>query len=172
MEPIRLPDSVGVMDFTIVTDRNIQNPINSDEVQLNDDALIDEEHEFTDTSTFSIVFSPSGKLIIHGVCVRNRNGIPDSNGEIGNSSDDDVFNKMGQVHGGVGMFYQDDYFDAWWSCYPGLDLGLGPEPSRRRFIIYDRARFEGVDENSRWSDYLQSLDVIYINPYTGTMINR
>jgi hypothetical protein len=93
--------------------------------------------------------------------VSNRNGKRKGN----NSSKDDIFNTKDNVTDAlnpVGMFIQDDY----------AELGLGEEPSRRSFIIYDKSEFDKVDINRRWSDYLKYLEVIYINPYTGTMINR
>jgi type II secretory pathway pseudopilin PulG len=191
VKPVKLPESVIVMDLTIVPDRNVQNPANpQEEYRIDDpsflrtdaerDAMIDEPKEVSDITTFSIIFSPGGKLIIHGVRVRNRDGFVDSpsNTDI---SYDDVFNKKEQVDQkyrgfdkfdvppGAGKFYQDDYYDAAW---PGLSLG--PEPSRNGFvIIYEKDKFEQALANGRaWSDYLAKTvsDRIYINSYTGTMI--
>jgi len=191
VKPIKLPETVSVMDLTIVPDRNVQNPVNPQlEIRIDDPSLlltdaqkdtwIDEPHEVSDITTFSIIFSPAGKLVIHGVRVRNRHGFVDS----ANNTDisyDDVFNKKQQVDQkyngfdrnavppGAGMFYQDDYYGAAW---PGLSLG--PEPSRNSFVIvYERKRFEQAIANGRaWSDYLAQTapERIYINSYTGTMI--
>ena len=61
----------------------------------------------------------------------------------------------------MGMFVQDDY----------ADYGLGAETSRNGFVIYDKKRFDELDAQERFK-YLNSLEVIYINPYTGTMINN
>ena len=140
INPIRLPDSVAVMDLRI----------GSDEIDLNEE--IDGQKELTDTTTFSIVFSPSGKLVIHQV--RAINKIGQNNG----TRRDDIFNTVFYINNGIGMFVQDDNADQ--------------EPSRRSFIIYDKSEFNKVDKNRRWSDYLKYLELIYINPYTGTMINR
>jgi len=176
LRPIRLPDSVGVTDLTIVTNRNATNPTNSVEVRLDDaglsnpDILIDENHELIDLTTFSILFSPSGKLVIHGIRVRNKDGQSDNSATI---SYDDVFNKKTQVDAAVGMFYQDDYFGAAWSSY--ANLGLGPEPSRSSFVIYEKKKFiQAYRKGRAWSDCLIKLmpDAIYINPYTGTIINQ
>ena len=84
---------------------------------------------------------------------------------------DDVFNTQANVTAPVnpvGMFVQDDYFGN--GTNP--DLGLGLEPSRNSFVIYDKIEFGKVDINRRWTDYLYKLasEVIYINPYTGTII--
>jgi prepilin-type N-terminal cleavage/methylation domain-containing protein len=176
VKPIKMPESIGVMDFTIVTNRNTVNPINSQEIRLDDpalggDGLINEPFEVTDTTTFSIVFSPSGKLVAHGVQVRNRDGYVDSASNTSISSDD-VFNKKAQVDMGIGMFYQDDYFRASWSTYP--NLGLGPEPSRKSFVVYKKDRFEQAYEKGRaWSDYLVTLtnEITYVSPHTGALIS-
>ncbi|MHC4544890.1 MAG: hypothetical protein ACYSYL_10240 [Planctomycetota bacterium] len=168
MKPIKLPDSIGVMDMRYRP--NLLTPPG--------DGLIDNDGEISnldllrDTTAFSIIFSPSGKLVIHDVQVRNRDGYVDSAGNT-NISGDDIFNKKAQVDAGIGMFYQDDFFGASWSPYP--NLGLGPEPSRRSFVIYDRREFKRAYDISRaYSEYLVKLvpDVIYINPYTGTMIEK
>jgi len=166
LEPIKLPDSVGVMDLRYRP--NLLSPAG--------DGLIDADGEISnldilrDTTAFSIVFSPSGKMVIHDVRVRNRDGYVDSaaNTDISN---DDIFNKKAQVDAGIGMFYQDDCFGASWSPYP--NLGLGPEPSRRSFVIYDRREFKRAYEiGQAYSGYLNRLVPIYINPYTGTMIEK
>jgi len=143
LQPIKLPDSVGVMEV------------------VNGDSEINEDDEFTDKTTFSIIFSPSGKLVIHYVRVRNRDGKYRPMNP--NESVDDIFNSPENISNyNTGMFVQDDY---------GSD-GFQQELSRNKFRIYDKDIFEKVDEENRYDDYLKDLDIIYINPYTGTMINR
>lgn len=141
IEPIKLPDSVGVME-----------PVNSN-AEIDDNP----SGELTNKTTFSILFSPSGKLVIHDVRIRNRDGERDTSGT---NSYDDIFNKKRDVDKGIGMFYQDDY----------ANLGLDEESSLSRFIIYDKTVFNKIDAIKRWSDYLKDQKVIYISPYTGTMI--
>lgn len=191
VKPLKLPDTVTVMDLTYVLNRNESNPVNpQQEIRIDDpsllitdadrDAAIDESHEISDMTTFSVIFSPAGKLVTHGVRVRNKDGFVDSvsNTDI---SYDDVFNKKEQVDRkyngfdrnanppGAGMFYQDDYYGTAW---PGLSLG--PEPSRNSFvIIYEKDKFDQAYANRRvWSDYLTQTATkrIFINSYTGTMI--
>lgn len=177
LKPIKLPDSIGVMDLKIVTNRSDSSFYK--EIQLDDptlpaavaDGWINESRELTDTTTFSIIFSPSGKLVVHRVQVRNRNGAVDS-GSNSVISGDDIFNKKAQVDAGAAMFYQDDYFGAAWSLY--ANLGLGPEYSRNSFIIYDRKEFtQAYQKGQAYSGYLYRLvpQAIYINPYTGTIIS-
>jgi hypothetical protein len=104
------------------------------------------------------------------VRVRNKDGEQDTIANILNRSDDDIFNKKAKVDAGQAMFYQDDYFGA-----PDInndygDLGLGPELSRSSFVIYNKREFGKVPWDSRWTDCLRYLEVFYINPYTGTII--
>lgn len=167
IEPIRLPDSVGVIDLRIRTNHGTthQAAEDDDDKSINGDSDIDDLYELTDTTTFSIIFSPSGKLMIHPVRVRNRDGKYQPSNPL--ESQDDIFNSPENIKDhNIGMFIQDDY----------ADRGLGAEPSRNSFIIYDRNIFEKLDESRRWSDYLEHLDVtgnrVYINPYTGTMIEK
>ncbi len=139
IEPIKLPDTVGVMDLMLREDEEIDS-----------DNEIDSGYKLIDTTMFTILFSPSGKLVIHNLWVRNRDGEP------GDNSEDDIFNTATNVENGTAKFLQDS------------DV----IPSRNKFVIYDRSIFEKLDENKRWSDYLEHLDVIYINPYMGTMIDK
>ena len=152
IQPVKLPDNIGVMDLNL-----------GSIVQIIDDDSINDNWELTDTTAFSIIFSPSGNLVIHDVRVRNRDGKIEST-QTANNSMDDIFNTQSKVTdlvAPVGMFIQDDYQND----------GLFEEPSRKRFIIYDKIEFGKVDPNRRWTDYLRTLDVIYINPYTGTIVS-
>ena len=135
VEPIKLPDSVGVMEV------------------VDNDGDIDDSPsgELVEKTTFSIIFSPSGKMVIHDVHTRNRDGIPTLT-----TSKDDIFNVRPNVANGIGMFVQDSANEA----------------SRNSFRIYDRDIFGKVDSGQRCTDYLDSLETIYINPYTGTIIDR
>ncbi len=163
LEPMKLPDSIGVMDFLYNPSLGGATP----------DASFANPNVVRDTTTFSIVFSPSGKLLIHDVQVRNRNGIPDSASQVGNTSYDDIFNKKIRVDAGYAMFYQDDYFNPTWSAYPGLNLGLGPENSRNRFYIYETNPFkQAYKAGNAWSNYLFRLKPVYINAYTGTIVEQ
>jgi hypothetical protein len=180
IKPIKLPSNIGVMDLklgTLLTPQGYETPILSDaDITPLQPAML------TDTTSFAIVFSPAGKLFIHDVRVRNRDGYPDtiSNKQV---STDDVFNKLKQVDArfrglnlysvpipGAGMFVQDD-----WGAPLGVPyLGLGKEKSRNSFIIYDRQQFEqAYSAGVAWSGYLYKLadKMIYINPYTGTIVN-
>jgi hypothetical protein len=156
MQPIKLPDNTTVMDMFLVASHNQNNPINpSSQLSIGPANQIASEKDLLDTTSFSIIFSPQGNLVIHGV--RMRQAAPA----------DDVFNINTSVDGGTGMFYQDDYFDG-----TSPDLGLGPEPSRRTFVICEQNKFKkAYDSGTAWTGYLNQLKPVYINSYTGTIIS-
>ncbi len=159
-KPMKLPSSVGLMDLTIVNRApgGLNNLTQIAEEDIDENALIDEQYELNDTTTFSIVFSPSGKLITHRVWARNRHGRDDD------SSNDQVFNTINNIVGyGIGMFIEDD--SGFW-----VD-GFGPEFSRRGFIIYNKNDFNRISPNRRWSGYLRYLERLYVNPHSGKIIN-
>ncbi len=165
IEPIKLPDSIGVMDLRRRTNWGDSTNSGYEDVGLDND--IDEVREVRDTTTFSIVFSPAGKLVIHDVRVSNRDGIrrPHNDSSWGyDISWDDIFNSPKNIQEyKTGMFIQDDY----------AGLGLGQEPSRRSFVIYEKDKFKTSFEIERaYSQYLSYLKGIYINPYTGRMIRQ
>lgn len=173
IEPIKLPEAIGVMDMMVRTNHGVTPAACEDvtdeplkQVYLDDGrpGNLDADGKniyLTDARTFSIMFSPAGRLLRHRVRVRNHDGIyrPD-NGVAGKLSLDKIFSSpVNVVTHGIGMFVQDDY----------ADLGLGEEWSRNGFVIYDKKRLAELDAASRLS-YLNSLIFIHINLYTGTMI--
>ena len=91
----------------------------------------------------TVVFSSSGKLTIHDVRVRNKDGKIDSSPV---SSNDTIFNVASIVDSGDAMFYQDDYpptFDEKPSV-PSITIGSKKEPTVSK--------------------------VEYISPYTGELV--
>jgi type II secretory pathway pseudopilin PulG len=163
IQPIKLPDSIGVMDLVVRTNWGTtwQAATDTGAQLINNNMYIDALAEVNDTTTFSIIFSPSGKLVNHEVRVRNRDG--DFRPLTLANSADDIFNSPENIiYNSTGMFVQDDY------AY----LGLGEEFSRNSFVIYDTKKFKQTDANLRWTNYLSLLNRFYINPYTGTIINE
>ena len=166
IQPIKLPDSIGVMDLVVRTDWDTTAYAASSQAigaqSINADMYINGLAEVNDTTAFSIVFSPSGKLVIHEVRVRNRDG--DFRPSTLTDSSDDIFNSPDNIiNNNTGMFVQDDY------AY----LGYGAEYSRNSFIIYDTKKFNQAYKNGTpYSGYLNQLKLIYVNPYTGTIINE
>jgi len=159
LEPMKLPDTIGVIDLS----------------EIEDDDDIDDAVELNDATAFSIIFSPAGKLVVHDVRTRNRHGVhrPDeTDGDDGSA--DDIFNSVENIipAGGsgderVGAFIQDDYGDD-------PDLGLFEETSRTHFVIYEHDRLRKTfAEKTAWSEYLSLLPdeaKVFVSPYTGTLI--
>jgi hypothetical protein len=155
IEPVKLPENIGVMDLVI-----------NKTTIIDDDAQITNDLDLCDTTSFSLIFSPSGRLVVADVQTRNRDGAGNQD-----TSKDDIFNTEGQVNKEVAMFVQDSEP----AHNPANKMGLEPEPSRRSFIIYDRNVLRNLPVGKRYSMYLEDLKnkkMIYINPYTGTFINR
>jgi len=161
-EPIKLPDTIGVIDLT----------------GIDHDDEINQKAELNDATAFSIIFSPSGKLIVHNVRTRNRDGVhlpvnsgsqDDPNGV--DESWDEIFNSVENIvpntatdKDNVGKFIQDDY----------PQFGLDQEASRTSFVIYERQRLKSTfEKETAWSEYLSLIPAdaeVYVSPYTGTLI--
>jgi Tfp pilus assembly protein PilE len=161
LEPVKLPDTIGVIDLSEVTEN----------------ADIDTDIELNDATTFSIIFSPAGKLVVHDVRTRNRDGIYRPEGAAddpndGDTSLDDVFNSVeniipasGSAADRIGVFLQDDY----------PDWDLEREASRTGFAIYEHLKLRSAfRDKEAWSEYLSLLPGearVYVSPYTGTLIS-
>ena len=126
-KPIKLPESIGLTSVTNIADM---------------DRVIANGTE-TDATTFSVVFSPAGRLVLHDVRVSS----------VG--AGDDMFNTATAVSNGDAMFYQDVI---------GTLPGLGQESSVNRFTVFDRKAFRQANS---YSGFWEPVDM---NPYTGTMI--
>jgi Tfp pilus assembly protein PilE len=162
-EPVKLPEKVAVVDVG----------------GIDDDEDIDEAVELNNITAFSVIFSPSGKLVVHDVRVRNRDGVfePINYGtrggaDSGKNSFDDIFNSVENIipdsattKEDVGMLIQDDY----------PDWGLDREASRTRFVICDHLRLQSeFEKKTVWSEYLSLLPdeaEVFVSPYTGTLIS-
>jgi hypothetical protein len=152
LDPIELPDTIGVMEAATISA----------------DADIDEPAELADLTTFSLVFSPSGKLVVHPVRTVNRDGVFPSGppGVPPATSRDPVFNLAPVIinPNGYGLLLQDDY--AEWD--------LAEEPSRTSLRLYDRriVRRDFVKQPPDWSQAVAGpgVPVLYVSPYTGSLI--
>lgn len=125
-KPIKLPTNVGVMNMNkIIQDSDIAN-----------DAC------FIDATTFSIVFSSAGKMLVHNVQVYNKN------------NEDDIFNTPINIQNGRGVFVRDEI----------------PKQSQTNFTIYDCEKFNKTNPIKRYTEYLKDLKPVFINIYTGDII--
>jgi prepilin-type N-terminal cleavage/methylation domain-containing protein len=143
IQPIKLSDDVGVIDASLGT-------------------AINDPNTLINATTFSIIFSPSGKLVIHPVRAKNRDGKPRWPDPLDNSQDDIFNSSTNIITYQVGMFIQDGY----------ANLGLLEEPSRNGFVIYEADKFKQAYSKGNTSGYLSQLKLVYINPYTGTIVNN
>lgn len=159
-KPVKLPENIGVIDKIILhrspgadcdcTLSCVENPLTA--ADLDDSPSTTDPNgnnrNITDISAFSILFSPAGKLVIQ---------------KLRCGGEDDIFNTKNNIEANppVGMFLEDDY----------ENYGIGVENSRREFYIYDRNKFEKMPATGvqRWN-YLNGLEPMYINPYTGEII--
>jgi len=179
IKPIKLPKNSRIMDLRVRTNHGadwtsaadpLDEPLTAghlDDTNPMNLAPDGKNIHITDTSSFSIVFSAAGKLVVRTVRVRNKDGIYRPENSTGAQiSTDDVFNSPQNISAqnaadrGVGRFVQDDY----------AELGLGAEPSRNRFVICDKTQFDELNAIGRF-DYLSRLEPVNINPYTGTIVS-
>ncbi|MBU1259589.1 MAG: prepilin-type N-terminal cleavage/methylation domain-containing protein [Planctomycetes bacterium] len=144
-KPIKLPENIGVMDMKLGSG-----------IEITSDAQISNTTGLIDTTTFSIIFSPSGKLVIHDVRVRYWDSYTPDN--------DEIFNTVSRVNSGDAMFIYDKDDDA--------VAAIDKESSRNKFIIYDRDKFNTLATSARFSGYLDNLPPVYINAYTGEIIKN
>jgi type II secretory pathway pseudopilin PulG len=152
VKPVKLPESVGVMDLILGS---------MGDEPVDTDADISEDNELRDVTTFSVLFDPAGRLVLHTHKAQQR------------QASDSVFNTQLNIESGVGMFIED---------VDGASIQPFDELSRTGFIIYDRQTFKQAYENrpathpdgTAYSGYLARLvsEAAYVNRYTGTIIKR
>jgi hypothetical protein len=167
LDPIKLPATVGVMDLNSGSWVGIAGQL---------------DWALADATTFSIVFAPSGRLLVHNVRVRNRQGKyqPNNSPASGNVAHDDIFNSPENIclyH--EGRFVQDDYSPRKGSSPTGqvVEWGYGEERSVTRFVIYDTATLRSLyrpgAEMGVLSEYLDGVRAdkcVYVSGYTGHLI--
>ncbi|AQQ70121.1 Tfp pilus assembly protein FimT [Limihaloglobus sulfuriphilus] len=162
-KPIKLSGSVMVMSTET---GSYGGPVSSD-------SSIDTEEELRDALTFSVVFSPSGRLIKPQVLVRNRDNAANPDNEGGSSiSYDAVFNSFRNVTSQdkfyqAGQFFQDNANSG---AVDPID-GLEQEAAVDALMLFSREDFENVDPGYRWSDFLVFVKPFNINTYSGELID-
>jgi prepilin-type N-terminal cleavage/methylation domain-containing protein len=182
-KPIRLPAKIGAFDMRRRTNNGITEnaarcaSANEREIEVGDlddsdvsniDPNNGGNRNLIDSSAFSIIFTPAGRLVIRDIRIRNRHGKwrpPDLRitGSDPRGSTDTVFNSIVNIiDNHTGQFIQDDY----------AHFGLGGEKSRKSFVVYDRDKFKTLKTGQQRFEYLDSLEVSYINPYTGALIEN
>jgi hypothetical protein len=158
-KPIKLPENIGVVDKIVWPGRNSGDACGDpttntllaithlDDVPANT-ALDGSNINITDISTFSIVFSPAGKLVSE---------------QLRCGKGDDVFNTIANIIGVPAGRFAEDGEEAY---------GIGVEMSRREFYIYHRDKFDNLTTGQQRLDYLNGPETkkCYINAYTGELI--
>lgn len=167
-KPIRLPGNTMLIDTMKrtnttdahdPTDEPIVKTLPNGSVNLNlSDESINTEPEMRDVTTFVVLFDRQGRLISRNVHVRNSDGYDETN----DTSLDKVFNTQANVESDYALLYQDDY--------PAM--GLGEEPSRNTFYLVSRNEFAKVNRLDRYEDYLRYQTPLYVNTYSGEIINK
>jgi len=158
-KPMKLPENIGVIDKTVRTPHNATVIDCGGSYTENSLTNFNTNVDIVDTTTFSIVFSPAGKLVIHEVRCRNKDKATDG------SSTDAIFNEKSDIETDppTGMFVEDYLTDG---------DGLGVETSRNQFYIYNRQELRKItDTTQRWN-YINSIESVFINPYTGGIIDK
>jgi prepilin-type N-terminal cleavage/methylation domain-containing protein len=153
-KPMKLPSNIQVIDKMFRSNRGEQRcNFSYTENGLASASELNNITNFWDTSTFTVIFSPTGKIAINDIKCRGRISL---NGK------DQVFNTKINIEAAnsYGMFLED---------YQNEDLGMGLEKSRKTFYILDKDKFNKMTASQRW-DYLQSLKPCTLNPYTGQIV--
>jgi len=166
LEPIKLPDLIGVLDLSPGDLARVSGKLAGG---------------LSGATTFSIIFAPSGRLIVHDVRIRNRDGVyqPRNDPASTKVSYDDVFNSVDNIClYKEGIFIQDDY-SLVNPSRDGIELGLGEEPSVTNFVIYDAALVRtlygahtGPDPDlANYLNTLRTQKSIHVSSYTGQLIS-
>jgi hypothetical protein len=169
-KPTALPEGVGVTGYR-VQKRYDNHDTDSDRTDDRDlavegktkpsdaDPYLDSDVEMNDAATFSIIFSPSGKFVVHPVRVSN------------GSSTDKIFNFKDYVLDGsnsttrFAMLRRDESEET-------QHDGFQEENSVPSFKIYEQNKLAKVVANKRWSGYLSTLNTEFVNPYTGELVKK
>lgn len=154
-KPMAMPDDVKVLSCRV---QKLYDDLKTDDRDLADDPAsanlcLTTDPGRNDAATFSIIFNPSGKFVVHLVHVYNA-GVNDT-----------VFNSKIKVNAGNAKFRQDE-LEAF------EQNGFQEENSVPGFKIYSKKEFDKVAASLRWTNYLYKLDKEFINPYTGEMIKK
>ena len=160
-KPNALPKSVGVMDL-VVKKRypwlvHSKVGVQENQQQVGSDAdlapHVAGDIKVVDATTFTILFSPAGKLVHHTLRVSY-------DVKSGMALGSDVF--FNTTADGALLIDDDN----------AIPDGYQTEFSRKWFVIYNVEAFGNVSPTARWSGYLSTLERVFVNPHSGEIINR
>jgi prepilin-type N-terminal cleavage/methylation domain-containing protein len=168
-KPMKLPENVGVMGCRVQQNYNDNSPDDWD-LATNPstaDTCLNTNVSgvgMNDATTFSVVFSPSGKFVVHLVRVYNT-GVNDT-----------VFNSKTKVNTNIAKFRQDG--DNAVGDSDALE-GYQQENSVSGFRIYDKrelAKAQAVMPVPKpWTAVptgLSNSEMEFVNPYTGELVKK
>jgi len=155
-KPATLPMGIGViaLNAVVASNSNLSNGNLDDDL---DHAL----GGLLNATTFSIIFSPTGQMVVKKVQALARD-VDDKT--FGNQLDVDTIARAGDPPSP--LLYYDNYVpvidSVSWCEY---------EPSTTGFYIYETQLMAECEPDFRYDDYVEpALDPILINAYTGTII--
>ncbi|MCK5269169.1 MAG: prepilin-type N-terminal cleavage/methylation domain-containing protein [Sedimentisphaerales bacterium] len=120
-------------------------------------------------TTFSIIFSPMGQLVTKDVYLRPKDDFDAAGLPI--FSDDAIVNTQSDVDNGIGLLYCDD--DGSVECRWGESSALGLYIfDADKLMSIDGLNMNDIQKAEERAIYIQSLEPILINIYTGTIIKE
>ncbi|MBN2376728.1 MAG: prepilin-type N-terminal cleavage/methylation domain-containing protein [Sedimentisphaerales bacterium] len=145
-KPLALPKNIGVI--TLPLDLQLL----TEDQWLDDDPTLDGSDVLAGSTTFSIIFSPTGQLVVKDVNLKER------------FVNDPVVNTLADVNLGVSLLYRDTWAGA------GEADWCVKEPSALDLFICETSQLRDTNPDLRYTNYVADLEPILINVYTGTFI--
>ena len=162
--PMALPQGVGVVQIDRVWPAD---PAASNDAL--DDGIgnlfytSDTDGGMPDASTFSIIFSPSGELVVKTVEIWNRD------------DNDPVFNTLAVTQimpeSQAALLCCDWHYDLSGTLIEG-GQGCYREASATGLYLYETDAMGQAEVGARYTDYVRTLEPLLINMYTGNLINE
>ncbi len=120
-------------------------------------------------TTFSIIFSPTGQLVTKDVYLRPKDDFDES----GQIISDLIVNVPSEVDNEIGLFYCDDDSDLLATCRHQESSALGLYIfDADKLMSIDGLNMNDIQKAEERAIYIQSLEPILINIYTGTIIKE
>ena len=140
-KPLALPKNIGVINLPI------------DLQGFTEDEWLDDNYSSSvgmeGSATFSVIFSPTGQLVVKDVELLQR------------FTGDPVVSLEADVNSGISLLYSDRWDEVDWCVDELSALGL---------IVCETTLLRETDSLLRYTNYVVDLEPILINVYTGTFI--
>jgi len=150
--PVALPEGIGLISASI----DILAPANRD-LYLDDSN--NDQYCLLGATTFTIIFSPTGQLVIKTPIVHPRNDF------------DQTMNVAAVVEAGGARFYCDGWYTDSFGNPPHAPVYYClSEDSTMGLYIYEKEPMQEANSNLRYTEYVSLLQPLLINTYTGKLI--